>query len=134
LLVFDFRFHTVGDSMAPGRRQRQQSREEEEDHSENGDEHLGTLRAHFRQNIIEEGIDEDSSDSFLSALDEMGLLSRLLPIVRRNPSSPLPRMRIRRSTRERGNNESDSDDDDDENAVVIDIDIEMPQELLGETF
>ena len=93
---------------------------------------------------MEEGIAEDSSDTFLDALEQMGLIRRLIPVLSANPETPLPRMRIRTSSssthRRRVNDNGDScDENQDENSagdegedgIVIDIDIEMPPGLLS---
>lgn len=85
------------------------------------------LREHFRNEIIEQGIEESASDTFLDALNEMGLITNLIPIIEQDPQSPLPRVRIRTSSSENGSDvDYDQDDDEDDERVFIDIDIEMP--------
>lgn len=82
------------------------------------------LRNHLLEQIVNEGVEESSSGTFLSALEEMGLIRQLAPYV--DLQSPLPRVRIRSRS-----SENLEENEDSANQVMIDIDIEMPDGVLA---
>ena len=85
------------------------------------------LRNHLREQIVNEGVEEASSGTFLEALEDMGLIRQLAPYC--DLQSPLPRIRIRSQSSENLNNNEENDGG--PNQVMIDIDIEMPDGVLA---
>ena len=101
-----------------------QSEEEEE---ECDAEVCTRLRNHLREQIVNEGVEEASSGTFLEALEDMGLIRQLAPYC--DLQSPLPRIRIRSQSSE--NLDNNEENDGGPNQVMIDIDIEMPDGVLA---
>jgi hypothetical protein len=108
---------------------REENGDYDEDESSTSPEIANRLRQHFREQIINEGVEESSSGSFLEALEEMGLIRELAPYIEADPQSPLPRIRIRSSSNENLNNNEPQDGV--QAGIMIDIDIEMPDGVLA---
>ncbi len=85
------------------------------------------LRNHLREQIVNEGVEEASSGTFLEALEDMGLIRQLAPYC--DLQSPLPRIRIRSQSSENFDNNQENDGG--SNQIMIDIDIEMPDGVLA---